>query len=628
MENFDLKNLKVINYLKYLQETILGSDYFSTDSEIIQLNKKYKFYGINFDRKDQICVNYTDQLQKGVSIYYYHKYLFQRCKGKILHIFNIPEFPYLVFECLSQVEIKDLYFEKCSKYNKEHSFCLECENGFYFNSKTLKCEQNIQNCIIHSLQSTCILCQSGYKLINGTNCEAICGISVPGSINNFQNFYIYQNSDSNYTICKQTQIPCKQFVNDKCVECFEGYYLDYSQDNTCFIDSKFPDCKIVDKIKQNNIHIEQSYIHQGKQCILCQEGYVLFQGLCFCQTQKCKIYIYCDTQKCLKKYRSQFIGQLNLGYNQYLEKYGQSYKVLDCLIENCLVCHEGNICLKCKYGFYHIQDQQICQAGKKESSIDKIEMNEKIQNCLNLSKDEKKCLQCLPNYFLMQDFKCYQNCYYNQQKFMDSKIGNFCFVCPDGCKQCIFNYDYFIEQKQFECNSCLKNYFYYYETNQCKKVCVFYLQDGGMCGSSCHSVYDYYLGNKCVKICPKFYKIENGMRICIESCDGLYRYEDNAFLCATKCEFNYLVDEENLLCKMCKVDNCEICSKYQKNVCIKCSISYTSQDGRCIHQCQNWAIVYNQNDCDQNLTIQKCVQQNQNQCIKFYTFFKYVQKKL
>ncbi|KAL4473058.1 hypothetical protein ABPG73_005409 [Tetrahymena malaccensis] len=618
MENFDLKNVMVLKYLKHLSENFKGSDYFMTDLEKQQLNKKYMFYGINFLKKDQICVKYSDQLQKGVNLYYIKNNYYIICQERILNIFNIQEFPYLAFKCLTKVNINNNQFEKCTLYNNDHSFCLECDKGFYFNSKTLRCEQNISNCIIHSKQNNCILCQSGYKLVNGTHCEAICGIVVPGSINKFHSFYIYQKPDSNYTICKETQKPCRQFVNDQCIECFQGYYLDYSSDYNCLIDSKFPDCKIVDKVK----FVEQTdYIYQGKQCIQCQDGYVLFRGLCFCQTQKCMKYIYCDEKKCLKKFRSQFIGQLNLGSNQYLEKHGNLYKVLDCVIENCLVCHEGNICLKCKFGFYQVQNKQACQAGKDDSQIDKIQ-----KNCLILSQDKKNCIQCQPNYFLRKDLKCYKKCDSYQKIFMDSELGNFCFECPIGCKGCTFNQNYFIQQKQLDCQSCEQNYFYYTETLQCKKICVFYQLNEHICVRQCIQQY-YQLGNKCVEKCPLFYKIEdNNSKICIESCQGLYRYDDNPQYCTAKCELNYLTDEQNLLCRKCLIDNCLICSKYQNNICNKCHQGYVFYEGKCVFFCKNSNMVSNKDECEQNITINRCIEQKQGQCIKCISNSLYNQK--
>ncbi|EWS71670.1 DHHC zinc finger protein, putative (macronuclear) [Tetrahymena thermophila SB210] len=246
IENFDLKNVMVLNYLKHLSEIFLGSENIMTDTEKEKKNKQYQFYGIDFGKQDQICVNFFYKLEKNEKIF--NNYNYFECEKNII---SRQDFPYLIYKCLynnSNLEIKDISFEKCTKYNNEHSFCLECEQGFYFSSKTMKCEQNIQNCIIHSIQNTCILCQSGYNLVKGSRCEAICGISIPGSVNRFHSFFTYKNLDSDFTICKETKIPCKQFINDKCIECFEGYYIDYSSDNNCFIDSQFPDCKIVNNV--------------------------------------------------------------------------------------------------------------------------------------------------------------------------------------------------------------------------------------------------------------------------------------------------------------------------------------------------------------------------------------------
>ncbi|KAL4506547.1 hypothetical protein ABPG72_000118 [Tetrahymena utriculariae] len=405
MENFVLKNFLVIDYVKYLSEIFQGSDYFMTDSQKQQLNKKYQFYGINF------------------------------------------------------------------AYNNEHSFCLECEKGFYFNSKTLKCEQNIQNCIIHSKQNTCIL-----------QCVQVDVNQQMGSI-------------------EKQFVELVQFANDKCIQCFDGYYLDIYSDNKCFIDSKFPDCKMVDQIPQNGIQIEQiDYIYQGN--------------------------------------------------NQYLEKNDNYYKVLDCLIKNCLICHEGNIFLKFKYGFYQVQNKQACQIGKKEIEIIPTE---NIQNCLISLNDQKNCFKCKPNYFLMQDLKCYQNFNFYQQIFMDSETGNFCYKCP-------------------------------------------------------------FARNNCVQNCPKFYKIENGQQICIESCEGLYRYENNPQECTTKCKFNYLIDEEKLLCRVCQIENCLICSKQQRNVCLKCSQNYSSKDVACIQFYQFIPILNMcQKKCDDSCQI---CDKNDEKCLK------------
>ncbi|KAL4442204.1 hypothetical protein ABPG74_009222 [Tetrahymena malaccensis] len=609
IENFDFKNLKAVNYLVYLSQKFVGLDYFITDSEKEQLNKIYKFFGVDLDKEGQICVNLSDKMKQNEIIYYNYiqkQYLAEE------NITNRLEFPHLIYSNIDDIHVNpiDKLIEKCKRYNKQNSFCLECEQEFYFNSKTMKCEQNIKNCIIHTKQNTCFLCQSGYYLVQGTHCEAICGISVPGSVNLFHSYYTVQNTTFNSTICKETQVPCKYFLNHRCVECFEGYYLDYSSDYNCFVDSKFPDCKIVDKIKQNNIQLEQeNYMYQGKQCIQCQEEYVLFQGLCFCQTKKCIDYIYCDEKKCFNKYRSQFIGQLNLGNNQYLEKHGDYYKVLDCNIENCLLCHEGNICIKCKYGFFPDQNNQACLAGQKEVEIAPIK---KIQNCLILSKDEKNCYQCEPNYFLKSDLKCYTKCDPDEQIIFESEIGNYCYNCPIGCKECHFNV-YEIEQKQLVCQSCFQNYFHYPEIEQCKKICVFY-QSGDQCVKSCKN--KFLLGNICVEQCPKFYKVENDQKICIDSCEGQYRYDDNPQKCSTKCEENYLIVKKKQLCMKCQIKNCSKCSIYQQNICIECSEKFFILYGQCFFVCQNGLFVKEEKDCNKDNKIKFCLDQKQGQCIK------------
>ncbi|EAS07191.3 DHHC zinc finger protein (macronuclear) [Tetrahymena thermophila SB210] len=621
IQNFDLKNIETITYLNNLLDMSFQINSVVSHNEFENFIQKYQFYGINNKANIQICTQFHQYLTEGDEIYFQGNnfYKCDKIRYQILKNFNLP---FIVFRCSNELNVQNIFYENCFSYDLEKSFCLQCLQGFHFNSETMVCEKNIQNCIIHSIYNTCIICKSGYKLINGI-CQEICGIPVPGSVTQFHSFYVLEKSGNKQTICKNTSIPCKRFINDRCFECFEGYVLDYSSNFSCIKDTHFPDCKIIDQFEQNNeIKNQNMNTFDGKKCIQCIDEYNLFQGLCFCQKMNCLNHITCNQNVCYKKFRSLFIGQINLEVTQYLEKQGDFYKVLNCSIPYCLACHEGNICIKCMFGYFYEASQQTCIAINQKNYI---QIEQEKQACLDYSIKDK-CQKCKHGYYLMPDFKCYRKCLPGYQIINNIKFGSICYKVPYACHRYTFSIEVYLNYGIVTCYQCFKNYFLYLETNECKKICIYYknkIQDSQFqCLKHCQ--YTYLLeGRECTLYCPKFYKIINGQNFCADSCQGLYRYEDNNLKCTNVCQEGYQPIRKDLVCRKCQDKNCLRCSNKQFQFCFKCNINYTSIEGKCKYICSNFAIVDNISDCSTDNLVQYCITEKQGKCIKCEDNFSY-----
>ncbi|KAL4465784.1 hypothetical protein ABPG73_014233 [Tetrahymena malaccensis] len=629
IENFDLKNEETLNYLSYLIDINFQIDQLVTNQEIQNLNQKLQFYGIHNKSQHQMCSNISQYIKSNEFIYFKETDL-HKCPSASYQLLNNSNIPFLIFQCENELNAQNIIVDKCIRYDQKKQFCLQCVDGFHFNSVSMTCEISIKNCIIHSKQNTCIICQSGYQLIDGIFCQEICGIAVPGSLTQFHSFYIIENSNIEQTICKKTNIPCKRFLNDKCIECFEGYVLDQSLNFSCIQDIHFPDCKIIDKFEQNNlIQNQNTHTFNGKKCIQCLDEHVLYQGLCFCQKINCLNYVTCNQNSCFKKFRTLFIGQLNLKSNQYLESQGDIYKVLNCNIPNCIQCLEGNTCLKCKLGYVFQISQHTCVDVKQK---EQPQIQEEKQACLKYDYQYTlKCQLCKHGYYLMQDFRCYKQCLPGYQIIDTFQQGSICIQIPFACQQFSFDLNLFLAQGKVTCILCVKGYFLYQEDSECKKICIYYIFQQNkvtsnpsqiQCVKNCNP---YFLleGRQCSETCPKFYKVIQGKFLCAEMCQGLFIYEDNNLKCTDQCDYGYISILNELICRKCQAANCFKCSSKQQNYCIECHSQYKSVDGICKYICENLALVNVKEECQFNIKIQFCQIQEQGKCIKCAKNFKY-----
>ncbi|KAL4477981.1 hypothetical protein ABPG72_013389 [Tetrahymena utriculariae] len=619
-QGFQLRNIQQINISD--EESIAFGEkycvqyYVMSAQEIEILRNTYLSLGINITHIQNQCNN-KDQYGIFSCIQ-----LENKCKCSnttYLSLNQNKDFSYLVFDCVQELQMENKLIDKCVKYDLQKKFCFECEEGFHFNSKTFLCEKKILNCLIHSLKNTCIVCQSGYLLINNTICYPICGSYIPGT-QSFYNSFIQNNYDDQKNICKRLEIPCFKLINDQCFECIDGYVLDQANNFTCIRDIDFLNCIVIQyQLDQKNKLQTSSHSFDGKECIKCSKDYVLKQGLCFCQKQQCLNYIFCDEKQCFKKYVCIFIGFLNLPSNYYLEKYREVYQASECKIQFCFQCEEGNICIRCFCGFYYDKNQQNCIYNRELQFIVDSQLNYPVESaCQIYDQSLKSCTKCNKDHFLMDDLRCYKKCKNEQVIYETDNHGKICFKCPIGCQQCEFSIQNFLNRKLNNyCQGCYQDYFIFNQV--CIKECNFYkIYYTKQCVIKCSTFRMFQFNQQCVEWCSNnYYQIQGTEKICIDSCQELLRYEDDQFKCSKECQDGYVLIDQ--VCKKCVAKNCLICSPYNLSECLKCKqyqkiqqVHNLNIDGKCKIVCLNQMLVEEMDSCYQMI----CNQQNQNNCLK------------
>ena len=276
-------------------------------------------------------------------------------------------------ECISCIENyylgkdkKCTDVEKCI-YSDENYQCIECENDYFYNKFSLKCEKNNENI------TDCKV--SDYYGYHCDECK--------------DNFYLnksdkncYSNiEEGNFYKCKYTT-----YSGDKCEKCVDDYFLGY-ENHLC---TKVKNCAVLEnkekcKICNENFCLnaktgdcvdnfygpeneEQKIFYQcnktnidATECEICLEGFELKNGLCYnsvdCAQKD-------DNGNCIMCNDETFTG--------FLSCFNNDYGCADSNIQDCLECQNSlslDLCTKCKDG-YELNEEigrcKIVDSGEEE----------------------------------------------------------------------------------------------------------------------------------------------------------------------------------------------------------------------------------------------------------------------
>ena len=304
----------------------------------------------------------------------------------------------------------------CSSEN----YCSKCQFGFVLSGGVcgVECGENCKTCL---LSKTCTQCEDGfvakdeiecqcpkstfqngpYCITCDPNCSECTGLA---DCSKCKGSYILSNGT-----CIRDQFSCEIWVEDKCIQCNQGY----------FMDSGCVKC-----------HINCISCFNLNYCNKCELGFFLFEGNCLETPPECQS-------------------------NQF-------YKAGSCenCSENCLKCENSEICNSCKEGYTLFNQNCFLIDGEKDFVIDEIYYLTEISNCLRgikeycyfcmkgyfakngvclpcstnceICNNESMCLQCSLG-FLLEDFKCSVIC--NEGYFLDDQQCESCFDCPN-CMLC------------------------------------------------------------------------------------------------------------------------------------------------------------------------------------------------
>ena len=512
------------------------------------------------------------------------------------------EYSYYCFSCLEgynlvnyecndmQCYVSDYSCKTCDKNEKNK--CASCNEGYYLNKTTGKCQScNINNCIECNEKKECLKCKENYELYSKR-----CAIGCRKGLNEK---------------CKE----CSETWTEKCGSCNEGYFLPTDVDPI--------ECK---KCPQNCI--ECSGTRNNITCTKCETScYKIVDGRCVLKDFSYNLFFCLDCEGnslgCEKCKDGYYLNENDICYpcgdnikkcheennNIIIDQCFPNYTIIDnkCLAqcetgikEKCLYCktefNKINQCGGCNKGYYMPTDyikQDICFSCDEEGCV----------KCSG-TMSEKKCIECHKDFMLFEE-KCIKNCeigekykcltcneeegkndrcgtcnegYYLPDFSTDINKNYICQECPKGCYSC------YLDGKEIKCTECLTNYIL--KKDQCIEGCEFMknclnCEDSGDYPRCINCIEGFYFPKDLTKYYDRCYRCSiPGCKIC----EGDYEYNDICLEC--KSGFEPQMDKNKIIScsKLCDIGNnnkCKSCS-LELDQCGTCNDGFDLEGGMCL----------------------------------------------
>ena len=435
----------------------------------------------------------------------------------------------------------------CSEcvYGRYGSYCqgdcsTDCKNGMCSNTqcsdgcidgKFLGDYGYCQNC--YTLCSTCIdrdSCSSCKINKWGSTCQNDCSNCKAGSchitsgcLNCVEGYYMDYNTDLLGNLCSACPGTCTRCRNaNECTECQTGYWGSVCENN----------CDIC----------EYDFCSQQRGCYHgCKDGYYLRSQL---------IPYYCDPcpDTCTVCISTSSCSECQSGY------WGLSCQ-MDCNICENSLCHRQNGCTTgCKTGYY------------RRSELYPIYCDQCPEKCITCTSSTK-CSICVQDY---TGTTCQHDCRSCNGKLCDYDTGECSFICTT---------TQFFDQTRTQCIDCPVNCIHCTSSSYCS-ICK-----NGHWGTTCESP----CSQNCIgNICSKYNGRCNGCK------DGFF-----GFTCSDMCLLTCKTCTQYSFCQSCKdgyfsadiTKQCECmeseCIAHSNNVCANCSSDtyYPISQGCC--PCRN-----------------------------------------
>lgn len=458
-------------------------------------------------------------------------------------------------------------FKHCLSITDETGLCNFCQFGFILTPEH-KCikEEDCQETIF----GKCVTCKKGFYLnkVNDT-CEikkeifTLCKESI-------DNITCDVCEDNNYFDRNGICVPnkyCNKSINQKCIECIDGYYLT-SENSICVStnnclngdkdlglcmkckDSFYLDTKDY-KCKSNIEDNEYKYCTrvEEERCLECMEDYNLGEDYKCSFTKNCS---QSELGKCLICSKTFYLGY----DNKCADK------------EHCIYSSD-NYCLECEDGFYFNRKNDTCYKYDEDSIYN---------NCKYSCDLEDQCCKCKDKFYLNRnDSLCYSNLEY----------GPF-YKCSE------------TDEEAKYCSECIEKYFLGEEDYMCSLV------------EGCAVIQNEF---RC-SICSENYCLNNNKGICIQN----DRIENDNYKIYFACNYT---NDEGTECQQC-LDGYEVneegycvdskrCVQREigESVCLRCEEEYCANDvfgcvksyhSDCI-RCNNLYDLYSCTQCDKGFII-------------------------
>ena len=317
---------------------------------------------------------------------------------------------------------------------------------------------------------------------------------------------------------------CKTKDEDgcKCLDCFDGFYLDDYDCKKC--DSNCKTC-----------------ITTSTTCASCNETHFLDKdNKCSLCNPNCKTCITTSTT-CTSCYDSFFLD------NNKCSNCDSRCKKCQGKANICTECNDNmflydNECLDCATNCYYY-DADSCRCSTCGKGFEKIKYQ-----CINCVKTDPPCSEYEENKCTCK--QCFQGSYLDQ----NTKL---CEYCDTNCKSC--------EETASKCTDCEENYFL--EGNRCFECTECNETEAYSC--RCSSCKDgKYKENWQCKPCKKECKTCSEENVCQSCIDGYYFYFFNCKPCYELCQTCSAGPENN-----------------KKQFCDTCKPNYVFLDGNCLEKC-------------------------------------------
>ena len=547
------------------KKCFMGKNYCSECSEVGNICQKCE---VGYFPDENGGCSYTDNCQ----ISYKGKCL--KCKEEFILTGINKDNNYLICKSLNSED-----FKNCDNIDINKGTCSKCKEGYYLNKGDNRCI-SIENCLESSF-GKCTQCIDGYYLSKKNNIclkqEGLfihCKESTDDELCDLceDNYYLSQDGK-----CSETNF-CSQVDNSKCVECISDYFLSKfyhycSSTDNCYMSDQdtglcfscmndyYLDYKD-GKCKSNKEDNEFKYCRNANEvCKDCIYPYILGED------SKCSLSKNCansELGKCISCLDNYFLGKDNKCSNvQHCIYSNIFYECIECEdkyyydanknicslaeknFENCKISdYNGNLCEKCKEGFYLNLKDHLCYSNKELGNF---------YGCSETDKNGEYCSICINGFYFGQKYKrCskIQGC----EMLLDENNCQECnekYVLDKKSGKCEINYEIIDIQKKFyfKCNETNE------EGTQCES-CVngVRLDDNGLCFDDAH----------CIKgkngICQKCGRKENEyLDYCLNSDFGCVEtLITNCLECddildlnkCTKCFEGYELDSNNKCVKI------------------------------------------------------------------------------
>ena len=524
------------------------------------------------------------------------------------------------------------------------------------------CEDCEPNCLIckENNLSDCLVCNNDTYLHKG-DCLKDCPEYHVNSI----------DSKTNSNICipcyDNNCLVCNSKNPEICSQCSNNLFID-PESNLCVESCPDKFFEYGSKCERCLVNGCKKCSGPDMKCDFCEDGLILSSLSNKC-VEKCNSDEYITYTNILNSNPFTNNIQASLVYNNDInnllnnDNSSNTITIKKCSkCKSCMTCQDiTGTCKQCYEGYFLTSDN-IC---KQNCNDGEIRINDECVKCKDEGCNKCKsdnisyCLECFSNMFLYNG-DCYTECpistYYNDENINTSVLTNSLINESNECKDCIANCLNCNDDKS--CNTCKEGMVYQntYCANECLPGYVA-VSDGLSETSICHKCADYDRCNKCSSKdtsiclgCKSGFYLKNSK--CVEECgSGYYNYSlgnnggdicnpcslncnlcDNSLVCKV-CDSNYKLYQNKCVktcplgtvvfkpleeketnyniynkCLPCNEDNCQICSQYNLDVCLRCGNGYSLKNNNCV---QNCGIGYYK---DTNNNCIKCSDNNCNNC--------------